>query len=100
MEDVYIKVYEDGVEGNYYGTCFICNEMFIGHKRDRDCGRHINFRQAVIDELVNCGIFRLEHETNPRLAIHDIINWNVAVALDPAVSVDAINLIEKYGGIV
>ena len=45
-----------------------------------------NFHDAVIDELVAAHIYRKEHDTDPTKAIKDVIDWNVMVALDPAVS--------------
>lgn len=48
-----------------------------------------SFRQAVIDELVICHIYSRVHDHDPRKAVQDIINWNVGVALDPAVSAEA-----------
>lgn len=47
------------------------------------------WKNIIIDKLVICGIFRKEHETNPRLAVDALLNWEIAVALDPAVSEDA-----------
>ena len=47
------------------------------------------WREAVIDELMSCHIYRREHEENPRKAIHEIIGWNIRLALDPAVSAEA-----------
>lgn len=54
-----------------------------------------DFYNAVIDELVVCGIYSKEHDSNPRKAIQDIIKWNCDVALDPAVSSDAQALMKK-----
>lgn len=54
----------------------------------------IAWREAVIDELVVCHIYNKQHESDPRKAIKDIINWNVQVALDPQVSSDAQALID------
>lgn len=53
------------------------------------------WKNAVIDELVTCGIYSSEHDTNPRKAIADAIAWNVEVALDPKVSLEAKALIER-----
>lgn len=54
----------------------------------------IAWREAVIDELVVDHIYNKEHESDPRKAIKDIINWNVGVALDPQVSSSAQDLID------
>ena len=53
----------------------------------------MNFKDAVINELILCGIYTAEHETNPTKALHDAINWNVAVALDPKVSKEAMDML-------
>lgn len=54
------------------------------------------WRDAVLDEVVACGIYTNEHDTNPRKAIQDAITWNCQVALDPAVSSDARKLLETH----
>lgn len=48
--------------------------------------REESFKQAVLNELINCHILTAEHEENPVKALADLINWEVQVALDPAVS--------------
>jgi hypothetical protein len=53
------------------------------------------WKDAVIDELVCAYILTKEHETNPRKAIQDAIEWNCMVALDPRVSSEAEALIER-----
>ena len=53
------------------------------------------WKQAVIDELVNCHIYKQSHEDSPREALHDAICWNVEVALDPKVSSSAEALIRQ-----
>ena len=50
---------------------------------------------ALIEELVVIGIYNDSHEGNPKKALHDIICWNVDVALDPKVSIEADNLIQQ-----
>jgi hypothetical protein len=52
------------------------------------------WRGPVIDELVSCGIYAAGHDSDPRKAIKDAIAWNVAVALDPAVSAQALELVD------
>lgn len=59
-----------------------------------EISRLTKWQEAVIDELIVCGIFNKHHE-DPRVAINDIINWNVSVAIDPLVSSDARNLITR-----
>ena len=53
------------------------------------------WEDAVIDELVIGNIYKQEHDTNPRKAVQDAINWNVQIALDPQVSSDAQALIDR-----
>lgn len=51
-----------------------------------------DFKQYLIDQLVIYGIYRRVHENDPVRALSDLIEWNVSVALDPAISADAIKL--------
>lgn len=51
------------------------------------------WKNIIIDKLVICGIFSKEHKTNPRLAVDDLLAWEVSVALDPVVSDDARKLL-------
>lgn len=44
------------------------------------------FKDAVLDEIVICGIYSKAHEDDPRKALSDAILWNTQVALDPNVS--------------
>lgn len=53
------------------------------------------WKAALINELITCHIYTKEHDTNPRKALQDAINWNVQVALDPTVSSDAAALVES-----
>lgn len=53
------------------------------------------WKETLIDGLVVCHIYTKEHDSNPRKALHDIVNWNVTVALDPLVSEEAQELIDK-----
>jgi len=52
------------------------------------------WRDAVEDELVIAGILNNAH-SDPRQAIKDVIAWNCQVALDPLVSKEAQDLIDK-----
>lgn len=58
------------------------------------------WRNAVIDELMSCHIYRREHEADPRKALHEVITWNCRVALDPAVSAEARALMVRGGEMV
>lgn len=53
------------------------------------------WKDAVIDELVIAHIYRAEHDSDPRKAVRDAIQWNVYVALDPRVSSEAQALIDR-----
>lgn len=52
----------------------------------------VDTHKRLMDELVCIGIYSKAHETDPVKAISDLIRWNVEVALDPKVSVDAVKL--------
>jgi len=49
----------------------------------------VAWRDAIIDALVIAHIYRAEHDDDPRKALHDLLAWEVSVALDPLVSADA-----------
>jgi hypothetical protein len=53
------------------------------------------WKEAVIDALVVAGIYQAKHDENPRLAIHDLIVWEQSIALDPLVSKEARDLIDR-----
>ena len=53
-------------------------------------------RAAVLDALIVGHIYRAEHETNPLMALADLLAWETQIALDPAVSSAAANLIRRY----
>ncbi len=81
-----------GVAGEEYP---IGRELFektyrIGAHPPRD-----EWRSAVHEELFTSCIYSAKHARDPRAAIRDIIDWNVRIALDPAVSSDAQALIDK-----
>ena len=57
--------------------------------------RNDDFKQVVIEELVSIGIYTKEHDRNPQKALVEIINWHVSVALDPNVSQQAHELVER-----
>lgn len=47
------------------------------------------WREAVIDRLVALNALGPRNENDPRQAVEDIVYWETAIALDPAVSSDA-----------
>lgn len=57
--------------------------------------RNDDFKQVVIEELISIGIYTQEHDQNPQKALTEIIEWHVSVALDPLVSQQAHELIER-----
>jgi hypothetical protein len=61
-----------------------------------ECSRYKASHEALMDALIVDGIYRSEHELNPRRAIHDLCCWEQAVALDPAVSKEAQDLRDTY----
>lgn len=64
------------------------------YNKELKSDEHI-WRNTVIDSLTCLHILEKEHYDNPSKALHDIINWNVSVALDPRVSEDAQKLIDE-----
>ena len=65
----------------------------------KDLAEHIaltessEWRKAVQNELVNLHILNNTNEENPWKALQDIIEWNQKIALDPAVSKEARDLV-------
>lgn len=53
------------------------------------------WRKAIQNELVVLHLLDAPNEENPRKALADIIEWNMKIALDPAVSKEARDLIES-----
>ena len=53
------------------------------------------WKTAVIESLVIAGIYNRSHELDPYKAINELIDWHCQVAIDPAVSSDAEELIRK-----
>jgi len=54
------------------------------------------WKEAVIEALIVDCIFRKEHEDDPMLAIRELCQWEQDVALDPAVSGEAVKLRDTY----
>lgn len=62
----------------------------------RACAKHDTenpWKQAVIEKHVVNHTLKAEHETNPELAINDLLSYETQVQLDPAVSSAAAQLI-------
>ena len=54
-----------------------------------------SFKTMLIEALIISHIYSSEHETDAKKALHDLIGWEVKIALDPQVSSDAEALIQK-----
>ena len=48
----------------------------------------------IIDKLIVCFAYSNAHEEDSKKALEDLIAWEIKIALDPAVSTDALKLIE------
>lgn len=44
------------------------------------------WKEEVLEGLGGAGIYRADHNNDPKQALHDLICWEVSVALDPRVS--------------
>lgn len=53
------------------------------------------WQEAVIDQLICLHIYQAKHDTDPRLALNEVINYHVQLALDPQVSSSAQELIDR-----
>lgn len=62
---------------------------------DSDIQFYARWKDSIIEKLIVSHCYKAEHETNPELAINDLISWEVNVALDPAVSEQAQALIDR-----
>jgi hypothetical protein len=101
-EDIVRMAREAGMEQDGDNFFSPCHEEIDVHITDLErfaalvaAASEEKWKQTVIDELICCHIYNASHDTNPRKALHDAINWNVQVALDPQVSSDAQELIDR-----
>lgn len=68
---------------------------FVGDKAISALYVHArDMRRAIDDALVVAHIYNAQRHADVRLALQDLIEWNVKIALDPKVSSDARELIE------
>lgn len=51
------------------------------------------FKRVLVDALVTAHIYTSEHESDPSKALHALLSWEIAVALDPRVSNEAAALV-------
>lgn len=54
-----------------------------------------NWRDVLLDALVVAGIYSKKHDTDPRLALHELLCWETSVVLDPAASSSAQELVDR-----
>lgn len=54
-----------------------------------------SFKEIVVEQLLVAHIYRQEHETNPILALNDLIDYHMSIALDPVVSKPVRDLMVK-----
>jgi hypothetical protein len=54
-----------------------------------------DWKEAVIEQLVVCGILRVDHENDPELAIKSLMQYAADMATDPVVSSAAATLIRR-----
>lgn len=52
------------------------------------------WKRVVIEKLIVSHCYKNAHEDDPEAAVNDLISWEVAVALDPCVSSDAVKLLD------
>lgn len=52
------------------------------------------WKETIINALVVSHIYCKEHETDPGKALHELLNWEIGLALNPQVSSYANDLIE------
>lgn len=68
---------------------------FVVRRKDDDPLKWYNWYIELVNEAIVCWVYRKEHEDDPRLCLQEVIQWNTQVALDPAVSKEARDLIER-----
>lgn len=66
-----------------------------GNLRQMDNYKQDSFKFVVIEGLVTTHIYRAEHETNARLALDELIDYHIGVALDRRVSEQAEELYQQ-----
>lgn len=82
------KMFADGCE---YG-CLICQEKIAQAIEDEEQNP---WKQAIIDEAIVSWTYNGDNKDDPRKVLPELIAWHCQVALDPAVSSDAANLVKK-----
>lgn len=57
------------------------------------------WRQVIVDALIVNHIYNAKHDNDPLRALADLLQWEISIALDPAVSSAAQRLINESGHI-
>ncbi len=52
-----------------------------------------DWKDLILDQLMLYGLYKVEYSFDPRAALKALIDWEVSVALDPAVSLEAQKLL-------
>jgi hypothetical protein len=78
------------VLGLPYRDASVLDEVIIDAIND---GKRNPWKSAVIEALIVNHIFRVSHESDPVRALADLVDWECKVALDPAVSKEAQELV-------
>jgi hypothetical protein len=81
-----VKQYPTGLIKSFYNA----DQMQQAYQAGREATM-----LPLIDRLVVLHIYRKEHETDTALALKDLIDYEVQIALDPQVSSDAQALIDR-----
>lgn len=80
------------------------NQLFINDvmsepQRPANSGNQLlplsGFKDEIIDKLIISHIYTDQHETNPQKAVNDLIAYETSTALDPLVSKEARDLIDR-----
>ena len=51
------------------------------------------WKEMILDQLMIYGLYKVEYSFDPRAALKALIDWEVSVALDPDVSLEAQKLL-------
>ena len=51
------------------------------------------WKDVILDQLMLYGLYKSEYEFDSKAALKALINWELSVALDPAVSLEAQKLL-------
>lgn len=93
----------DRPEKDYAVWCWPClmrtaadRLLQVQQGREAASAEHVcAWKNAIIDATIVDWIYTAEHETNPRRAVNDLLAHQVRLALDPAVSKAAHDLMQR-----